>query len=360
MKTEQRTIWVCGAYERKCSPSLLEHLSGKKDKEGNVITNPEKLKDIYIEAYTDRLKHREMAPELLKLKTLREELFQQRLQLCKQNKSPAWSMEDLDNVLKRLKNEKAADPTGLVNELFSARNVGDDLKQSILMLMNKIKNTFQQPEFMNMANITSFWKGKGAQDDIENERGIFILNILRMIKDRLIHNDAKKVMYMSDSQVGARNEFSIRNHLFLIYSCLNSANQNESPPIDLHMYDLTKCFDGLWLEECCNNLYEAGIVDDKLALIYEGNCINQVAVKTAAGLSVRKKVERIVTQGGVTGPVCCAVQTDKMGKDAMESNAHLYMYKGKVGIPTLAMVDDIAKISECGTPSIKDNAYKVK
>ena len=156
---------------KKMFPKPVEHLSGKKDKERNVITNPEKLKDIYIEAYTDRLKHREMAPELLKLKTLREELFQQRLQLCKQNKSPAWSMEDLDNVLKRLKNEKAADPTGLVNELFSARNVGDDLKQSILMLMNKIKNTFQQPEFMNMANITSFWKGKGAQDDIENERG---------------------------------------------------------------------------------------------------------------------------------------------------------------------------------------------
>ena len=29
------------------------------------------------------------------------------------------------------------------------------------------------------------------------------------------------------------------------------------------MYDLTKCFDGLWLEECCNNLFEAGVVDDK-------------------------------------------------------------------------------------------------
>ena len=48
---------------------------------------------------------------------------------------------------------------------------------------------------------------------------------------------------MSDSQVGARNEFSLRNHLFILYSCLNSANQHESPPIDLHMYDLTKCFD---------------------------------------------------------------------------------------------------------------------
>ena len=36
------------------------------------------------------------------------------------------------------------------------------------------------------------------------------------------------------------------------------------------------------------------------------------------------------------------------------------MYKGTVGIPTLAMVDDIAKISVCGTPAVVDNAYMFK
>ena len=74
-------------------------------------------------------------------------------------------------------------------------------------------------------------------------------------------------------------------------------------------------------------------------------------------MTERKTVERIVTQGGVTGPLCCAVQTDKIGKDALENDKFLYMYKGKVGIPTLAMIDDIAKISECGTNSVIDNAY---
>ena len=41
----------------------------------------------------------------------------------------------------------------------------------------------------------------------------------------------------------------------------------------------------------------------------------------------------------------------------MNNNKHLFMYKEQVGIPTLAMVDDIAKISICGTPSVSDNAY---
>ena len=85
--------------------------------------------------------------------------------------------------------------------------------------------------------------------------------------------------------------------------------------------------------------------------------MNNVAVRTPGGLTDRIQIDRIVTQGGVTGPLCCAVQTDAIGKDSLESGKHLYMYKGMVGIPTLAMVDDLAKISECGVETTKDNAY---
>ena len=143
---------------------------------------------------------------------------------------------------------------------------------------------------MELANIVSFWKGKGPKDDIDSERGVFILSILRMIKDRMIYNDIVNVIKMSDSQVGSRREHSFRDHLFILYSVMNSVRNGESPPIDIHMYDLLKCFDGLWLEECCNSLYEAGVVDDKLALIYGGNCSNKVAIKTPAGLTNRMEI----------------------------------------------------------------------
>ena len=91
-------------------------------------------------------------------------------------------------------------------------------------------------------------------------------------------------------------------------------------------------------------------------MIYEGNSVNMVAVRTPAGLTDRARIEKVVTQGGVTGPLCCSVQTDDIGKKSIEKDEHLYLYKGTVGIPTLAMVDDLAKISTCGTESVKDNA----
>ena len=342
---------------KKLCPKPLEQLTAKMDKEGNLVTDPESIKEIYLEAYADRLKHKNILPELENHKILREQLFSERLALAKSNKSPPWTMDQLDNVLRKLKRGKATDPAGLVNELFMYEYIGDDLKKSLLILLNKIKDHYVEPDFMSLANITSFWKGKGSRHDIEYERGIFILLVIRMIKDKMIYNDTKGNIKISDSQVGGRTEYSIRNHLFVIYSVLNSVIQKESPPVDIHMYDLCKCFDSLWLEECCNNLYEAGITDDKLALIYEGNRVNNVAVRTPGGLTDRILIERIVTQGGVTGPLCCSVQTDAIGKSSLETGEHLYMYKSTVGIPTLAMVDDLAKISECGVETTKDSAY---
>ena len=137
--------------------------------------------------------------------------------------SSEWTMEDLDKVLMKLKRNKATDPVGIVNELFMYENIGQDLKKSLLILLNKIKNQHREPKFMRNANITSFWKGKGPRDDIESERGIFILSVIRMVKDRMIYNDVREVVEISDSQVGARTDYSIRNHLFVLYFVINSS-----------------------------------------------------------------------------------------------------------------------------------------
>ena len=44
----------------------------------------------------------------------------------------------------------------------------------------------------------------------------------------------------------------------------------------------------MWLEETLNDLYEAGVNDDQLAILYEANKTVDVAVKTHHGLTARK------------------------------------------------------------------------
>ena len=53
----------------------------------------------------------------------------------------------------------------------------------------------------------------------------------------------------------------------------------------------------MWLKETVNDLWEAGINDNNLSLIYKMNEEVQVAVKTPFGLTERTQIQEIVMQG---------------------------------------------------------------
>ena len=149
-----------------------------------------------------------MKDDLGEIKTLKDELFYLRLNLAKRAGSEPWEMKHLDKVLKSLKNKKARDPHGMVNDLFKPGVIGINLKMSILKLMNLIKETSFIPDFIQWANITSIYKGKGERLSLENDRGIFLVTVLRSILMKMIYNDKYETLdqNMSDSNVGARRE----------------------------------------------------------------------------------------------------------------------------------------------------------
>ena len=45
------------------------------------------------------------------------------------------------------------------------------------------------------------------------------------------------------------------------------------------------------------------------------------------------------------------------GKECLQENKYTYLYKGKVQIPPLSMVDDIICVSQCGFKSVMINYY---
>ena len=134
---------------------------------------------------------------------------------------------------------------------------------------------------MRLNNISTIYKNKGSRFELVNDRGIFNMSIFRKIVDRLIYDDKYEHIdaNMSDSNVGGRKGRSIRNHLFIVYGIINSVMNNESPPIDIQLYDLKQCFDAMWLEESMNDICETIPRDEwdkKIALVYKNNSNNQV------------------------------------------------------------------------------------
>ena len=163
---------------------------------------------------------------------------------------------------------------------------------------------------------------------------------------------------MSSSNIGARRNRNIRDHLFVINGILNDVQQNRNKPgIDVRVYDISKCFDKMWYSETGNDIFKAGVQDDNFLLIANSNKDCQVAIKTPwEGITDRITLNELEIQGTVLSNIKCSVQVDSLGKDCITENKAIYEYKDCISIPPLAMVDDGITVSNCGADSVKTNA----
>ena len=334
----------------------------KNDETGNLVTNPTALKQVYLNAYAKRLAHRSMRPDLEDIFQLKTNLWKQRYRIISNNQSPNWNQEQLYRVLSKLKNNKAIDPDGLQNELFKPGCIGEDLAMALLCLFNQCKANQSIPQYMKLSNITSIYKNKGSRLCLENDRGIFIQTTLRKILDKLIYAECYENIDngMSESNIGARKNRNIRDHLFILYAIINSVVKGGEDCIDIQVYDIEKAFDSLWLDESFNDLYDVLPQEkrnDSISLLYQSNITNLVAVNTPAGLTDRINLPSIIQQGGVWGSILCSNTIDTIGRKCKLSGEHLYMYKKRVEILPLGFVDDLNGVAKCGQDSINLNLF---
>ena len=113
-------------------------------------------------------------------------------------------MEELEEAIKDLGNNKSRDALQYANELFKEGVAGTDLKLALLKFMNLIKDKQQYPEILENCNISSLYKHKGSHKDFNNYRGVFRVTVFRSILDRLIYNDNYHIIddNLTDGNVG--------------------------------------------------------------------------------------------------------------------------------------------------------------
>ena len=345
---------------KKLSPkNSFDPPCAKRDKNGYLVTEKEALEKLYIETYTERLKPNEVREGFSELKIMKEYLFQINHKIAKARPSNDWKLEDLEKSLKTFKNNKSRDEHGHTYEIF--KYCGRDLKMSLLKLLNKVKQSQTYPTIFRSSNISSIWKKKGDRSSLDNDRGIFCVNKIRSILDKLIYNDYYDTIdnNMSCSNIGGRKNRNIREHIFIINGIMNDVvNNKETEEIDIEIYDIAKCFDKLEYHNTANDLFKAGVNDDKFIVIANSNKEANVAIKTPWGTKTERiKLNNIEMQGTVMAGLKCAISIDTIGKEALE-NQHdiLYDYKNSVKIPPLSFIDDILTVSKCGVKSVKTNA----
>ena len=106
--------------------------------------------------------------------------------------------------------------------------------------MNLIKDRLEFPEAMELCNITSLYKHKGSHKDFNNYCGVFRVSVFRSILDRMMNNDSYHIIdeNLTDGNVGARKERSVRDNVFVLGAITNSVTNGTMAPIQISVTDV--------------------------------------------------------------------------------------------------------------------------
>ena len=110
------------AYPKKARPVP----TGVKNIHGKVITNPNEKKVIIQKHFEHRMRKRPTHLDVKDTDNIKETLFDIRIELASKNKSPEFTMIELEKVLKNLKVGKSKDFSGYICELFKEGVAGND------------------------------------------------------------------------------------------------------------------------------------------------------------------------------------------------------------------------------------------
>ena len=93
-------------------------------------------------------------------------------------------------------------------------------------------------------------------------------------------------------------------------------------------------------------MYDSGLRNRNLNLLYSGNEKTRMSVETSLGKTNRVELKELVMQGSVPGGFLCSNQLSKVCNKMYTSN-NVYMYMNCVPVPGLCMVDDIVTVNLC-------------
>ena len=95
----------------------------------------------------------------------------------------------------------------------------------------------------------------------------------------------------------------------IIHDILSSVKKN---PVMIQFYDFSQMFHSINLEELTVDMFDVGLQDDTLSLLYEANKEVNPAVKTPYGLTERQTIKSSVLQGDTWGTSFASGQVDNM------------------------------------------------
>ena len=112
------------------------------------------------------------------------------------------------------------------------------------------------------------------------------------------------------------------------------------------------------IKEACADLFDLGLKDNKLKVLYNANKQINVRINTPSGITGETTMKEVVMQGDTWASIMAYVQCDSFSKEILEENAsYIFKYKGYVPVGILGLIDDLIGVTEAGYRAQQMNAF---
>ena len=177
----------------------------------------------------------------------------------------------------------------------------NEMVQSLAILFNRVEEENKIPIQWRETKIKSVYKGGNKERIQESQRGIFLMNIVCKVYERVkkLQNENKQENISSMQTAGKKNR-SIIDNLIIMNAIIEKQRQDNKNTYILYA-DAEKCFDKLWLKDSLIEMERIGYNKSDIKMLCEINKTTEIVADTAIGNTESIEITEVVKQGSIFG-----------------------------------------------------------
>ena len=320
-----------------------------RDKEGNIISEPERVSDLWQEHFSSLGQPSENVAYDQEFKTLVEcklkEYCASLEEMAENVLNEPITVDEVKRVCTKLKLGKAQDYTALSYEHL--KYAGNSVYKVIAYLFNRIVTDEYIPDVFKRGITLALFKG-GDKDSLDTNsyRGITIQSVLCKVYESVLCMRATPVIKdnckISETQSACCKGLSSVNASFILQECVSHNVENESNTF-VTFFDTRKAFDTVWISGLLYMLYNCGIKGKLWRLLRLSYLQCFTAVLVNGKLSPWFQLFQGVKQGAILSMMLYICFINGLLHEVLESNLGATAMGVQLG--AIGYADDLAFIT---------------